>query len=223
MKKQMDGMWLRLGITAAGAVAAIGIVANEAEAATIFSTGAGSAVTTVDRSANFDSIRSNDPISNYVENGLELKEPSGFSLTAGLDSLYFGGSNAVSISTTDGALMTGLEFLLSSFPTSSGYSGIQWQTYRQGLQISQGTESGGSIGTILGWRDIAGFDKLIINTAFQGNQASLILDNLNVQLLAASPPNPTPIPTPALLPGLIGMGLAAMRKRKQAEVEAAEA
>lgn len=32
--------------------------------------------------------------------------------------------------------------------------------------------------------------------------------------------NPTPVPTPALLPGLIGMGVAALRKRKQQEAKA---
>jgi hypothetical protein len=32
-----------------------------------------------------------------------------------------------------------------------------------------------------------------------------------------------PIPTPALLPGLIGMGVAALRKRGQEEGESAEA
>lgn len=31
---------------------------------------------------------------------------------------------------------------------------------------------------------------------------------------------PTPIPTPALLPGLVGLGAAALRKRKQEKVEA---
>ena len=32
----------------------------------------------------------------------------------------------------------------------------------------------------------------------------------------------TPIPTPALLPGLIGMGVAALRKREQEQTEATE-
>lgn len=33
---------------------------------------------------------------------------------------------------------------------------------------------------------------------------------------------PAPVPTPALLPGLIGMGVAALRKRRQKQAEAAE-
>ena len=40
------------------------------------------------------------------------------------------------------------------------------------------------------------------------------LDNVSVEALAISPPNPpAEIPTPALLPGLIGMGVTALRKR----------
>jgi len=50
-------------------------------------------------------------------------------------------------------------------------------------------------------------------------------DNPNVETMQVeafiSSPNTAPIPTPALLPGLIGMGAAALRKRKQeAEAEA---
>lgn len=37
------------------------------------------------------------------------------------------------------------------------------------------------------------------------------------------PTPPTPVPTPALLPGLVGMGIAALRKRKSAELETADA
>jgi hypothetical protein len=39
--------------------------------------------------------------------------------------------------------------------------------------------------------------------------------NLQVSLLS-TPPDPTPIPTPALLPGLAGLGLATLRKKQAA-------
>ncbi len=35
--------------------------------------------------------------------------------------------------------------------------------------------------------------------------------------------NPPGVPTPALIPGLLGMGLAAMRKKQQAAIVAQEA
>jgi hypothetical protein len=37
-------------------------------------------------------------------------------------------------------------------------------------------------------------------------------------LVTYSPVTSTVVPTPALLPGLVGMGFAAIRKRRQAEV-----
>lgn len=48
-----------------------------------------------------------------------------------------------------------------------------------------------------------------------------VADNVKYTWAVQATSVPTPIPTPALLPGLIGMGVAALRKRKQeAEAEA---
>lgn len=47
-----------------------------------------------------------------------------------------------------------------------------------------------------------------------GNSSGLSLDNVFVH------GDVTSVPTPALLPGLVGMGIAALRKRKQQEAEA---
>jgi hypothetical protein len=65
-------------------------------------------------------------------------------------------------------------------------------------------------------------------TVFDGNNVNIDWRAGNpgdwTRLITAFSPggvNPKPIPTPALLPGLIGMGVAALRKRKQeAEAEA---
>jgi len=55
------------------------------------------------------------------------------------------------------------------------------------------------------------------NLSFQPNFGSLYFSNGNFGTYEAiaSTTDPTPIPTPALLPGLVGMGVAALRKRKQ--------
>lgn len=72
---------------------------------------------------------------------------------------------------------------------------------------------GGNISSVFAAFEVAsGFDSIQISR-IDGN-LSLSLDDFRFESSS-----PEPIPTPALLPGLIGMGVAALRKRKQ-EVEA---
>ena len=55
-----------------------------------------------------------------------------------------------------------------------------------------------------------------VNAGYNGSGTHFALDNLTV--------NATPVPTPALLPGLIGLGLGVLRKRKaEAAEQASEA
>lgn len=51
---------------------------------------------------------------------------------------------------------------------------------------------------------------------FEGDQrtSAWAFDILNVSDVVVVPPDTAPIPTPALLPGLIGMGVAALRKKQ---------
>lgn len=53
-------------------------------------------------------------------------------------------------------------------------------------------------------------------SSFGGYVSTEGLDNVRIATKA------TAVPTPALLPGLIGMGVAAFRKRRKAQTEAVE-
>lgn len=56
-----------------------------------------------------------------------------------------------------------------------------------------------------------------------GSSFGQSVEEYNPKNWALNPKNTTPIPTPALLPGLIGMGAAAIRKRKAEVVKQTEA
>jgi len=65
------------------------------------------------------------------------------------------------------------------------------------------------------------YDNNFLLTAFDGRTNAWAFDVLNVE--RATVPNPTPVPTPALLPGLIGLGLGVLRKRKAEAAASSEA
>lgn len=56
---------------------------------------------------------------------------------------------------------------------------------------------------------------------FNSRTNAWAFDVLNVD--QATVPNPTPVPTPALLPGLVGLGLGVLRKRKAEAAASSEA
>ncbi|MBD2260609.1 PTPA-CTERM sorting domain-containing protein [Pseudanabaena sp. FACHB-2040] len=60
-------------------------------------------------------------------------------------------------------------------------------------------------------------------TDFNNNGRARVRDVSHMSIFTSAKPDPTPVPTPALLPGLIGMGAAALRKRRGAAEESAEA
>lgn len=108
---------------------------------------------------------------------------------------------------------------------SGGVNGLGGSSARAGF--SNGTGSPGTFFELPG---------SAVNGAFlNGGSNSLIANSLNSTVdgryvfaarsgtIDPGDPDTTPIPTPALLPGLIGMGVAALRKRSQAEGESAEA
>lgn len=128
-----------------------------------------------------------------------------------------------------------------NFDIEFNYDQIEWETGG----FSGG--SGGGSGGLGGNSARAGFSNgtgapgssfelpgSAVNGAFlDGGPNSLIANSLNSNVDGryvftardgiVDPGDPAPIPTPALLPGLIGMGVAALRKRGQEEGESAEA
>jgi hypothetical protein len=71
-----------------------------------------------------------------------------------------------------------------------------------------------------GTSGISSFDFNTKGTATNSKEKSQDLSHASLYTFAGSS---TPVPTPALLPGLIGMGVAALRKRKGEAEESAEA
>ncbi|HIK56703.1 MAG TPA: PTPA-CTERM sorting domain-containing protein, partial [Synechococcales cyanobacterium M55_K2018_004] len=66
------------------------------------------------------------------------------------------------------------------------------------------------------------FDGIARSVDFGGSVNQIGFDNITLGSATPGNGNGVPIPTPALLPGLIGMGAAALRKRNQ-EADSAEA
>lgn len=164
-------------IIAAALVTAIG----QSHAQTLFSFGAGSAVTTIDRSATFDALAiPNIDLTGYTENLLAITAlPDG---RAGGDSPVLSGFSGgyyapvaqdvpfVSIRPTDTALMFGVEFAYGNWVFRSGLDLI-WETYRNGNLVGSGLETAVSVEPfssppIVGWQNAAGFDELRVWTPF---------------------------------------------------------
>ncbi|MFI5395348.1 MAG: hypothetical protein ACHQ9S_07435 [Candidatus Binatia bacterium] len=192
-------------------------------AATVQTLGAGSAVTSIDRSATFDAITSSGiALSDYIEGKLFIG--------ANADSLLgfdpFGGANGsdpyfycldggsmgggvdswVTITTTDSAKMFGVEFLYGNSwtggsPWGNNNAWVTWQTLNGTTVISSGQIGPDPmlpVGTVVGFYDPDGFDRLLVkcNVANQAdpNIQALALDNLHVQL-TTNLPTATQTPT----------------------------
>jgi hypothetical protein len=194
----------------------------QAGAVITLTTGAGSAVTSVDRSANFNSLVDGADLSTYTENLLSITTPGVASL--GFDpfkgagdgtpfhytSNYASGVNDswVTIRTIDGALMRGVEFLYGNGWGDDGpvIATIYWQAYLGTTLVSSGSEVQ-HIGTVLGFSDPAGFDSLLVRaTLFADGYSAIALDALRVQIV----PEPSTCIAGALLL-LLPFGASALR------------
>ncbi|MEM6374026.1 MAG: VPLPA-CTERM sorting domain-containing protein [Pseudomonadota bacterium] len=203
-------------------------LSGAASAATMVTTGAGSAVTTADRTATFDSlITSNLNLSGYSEDGLNVTvndvsftpfDPfngmgggpnSGFHYGRG------GNASFVTISSATNEIFSGVEFRVGNGNFSST-SNVVWETLLNGVSVGSGTFSTAT-GGFVGWTDTGGFDTLRVGaagnfyTAF-GQSQSIALDDLSAQVRDMTPPIPLPAGGLLLLSGLAGV--AALKRRK---------
>ena len=198
------------------------VFSTHLNAATIQTLGAGSAVTSIDRSATFDAITSSGiALSDYIEGklfiGANADSLLGFDPVGGangpdpyfycLDGGSMGGGidSWVTITTTDSAKIFGVEFLYGNSltggsPWGNNNAWVTWQTLNGTTVMSSGQIGPNPllpVGTTVGFYDPDGFDRLLVkcNVANQAdpNIQALALDNLHVQLT-------TPLPTASQTP-----------------------
>ncbi len=204
------------------AVSACLVLGGFAGAATVQTFGPGSAVPAGDRAASFAPLVVNGtPLSDYTEGGLfigvdgdswvgeglPLFDP--FHGANGSDRAFyfpFGGSPGwMTIRATPSAKIHAIEFMYGNGWTTGDIYGVPWgnhdaivtwQTWSGGAMVSSGTIGGTPLlemGTILGFYDPAGFDRLQVKCtiASSGDPSlqALALDNLLVQLTDCSAVN----------------------------------
>ena len=217
------------------AVALTPVGAWEAQASVVQSVGSGSAVTSVDRSATFDSITTNGiDLASYAEGLLSITVPDisfvGSSFNPFLDftstRLHYGdGGNTdfVTLRGTDSAVFSGLEMKVG-LGLGGPDTRVSWETYLTGSLTGFGTFTVAK-GTIAGWADdMTGFDELrvigddgsLINPSLDfGDFQAIALDDVDVQLRSAGViPEPTTSVVWLLL-GCIGITFSTWRRRRR--------
>lgn len=232
---------LRSIIGAAMGLSLIGIAAS-ANAAPMFTTGIGSAVSSADRSATFDSVTDGQDLSNYSEDGLRLAKPgdalcqpgSGchfiFTGRYGFSGghMYTDLSGILSIGTTDASKIVGLELLLGSGSISGDTTGY-WEIYSNSILVGSGSIPQFAFPQVIGFSDPSGFDELRIGmtssatpppTSFNFDNV-VAVDNVTAQLSSI-----VQVPEPATLTlftlGLVGLGFTAFRRRRTQSFEISE-
>jgi len=171
---------------------------NLAHAVTVFSTGAGSAVSTVNRIATFDSINANGlSLLGYTEDSLIISVDDisfvGFdAFTDGVGSMFHygnGGNTAfVTITPTDNVDFVGLEFKAGLGNSQDLF--LTWETYRNNVLTGSGQEQVPR-GTIVGFSDVLGFDELRVAAHLNsgdnfGDHQAIAIDDLKVQLFQST-------------------------------------
>jgi hypothetical protein len=195
----------------------LGVLAGFAlsvQAAVITTVGAGSAVDTVFRQAQFTGISGS--LLNYTEGGLIVSVDDTHCCFGNAHYGNGGNNSFVTITTPEGLNFGALEF---DFGTgfASGLHSVVWETWRDGSMTGSGvlTNVFASTGlasgfTVLGWSDVNLFDELRVGAAPMSNGyttfgqfQAIALDNVKIDLTG---PNAAPVPAPGVLL-LLALGL----------------
>lgn len=229
----------RLCGSAASALALLAF-AGTGQAATIQTEGAGSAVTSIDRSASFDSLTSSNAVNldTYQENGLAITTASTswgedpalapmdpFHGANGSDRAFYAMANGsdtwVTIAATDAQTLFGVEFMYGNTWTTGDIYGpypwgnhdavLAWQT----LDANDNVISSGSVGggPLLEMGTIVGFYD---PDGFASLQVQATMPNQTIQALALDNLNVQlqPVPEPSTLPLVaLGAGLLGIGRR----------
>jgi len=166
-------------------------------AQTVQTEGAGSAVSSIDRQATFDSRLFS------TIRGLTTFDPfhGANSPDRAFYSTAWGNEDWVTIQTTDAKKIFAVEFMYGngwttgnpSVPWGNNGGVVDWQTWNGDIMSYFGTLGGATtleMGTILGFYDPAGFDRLLVRCTHPNSGDPLLqviaLDNLHVQLTDCS-------------------------------------
>ncbi len=211
-----------------GSLLTLGLVIGaiqETIASTTFSIGAGTAVTSVDRSAYFNSLAIGSSLAAYTEGLLKVATPD--TAYGGFDPFNGNGNGTkffypdggvndwVTIQTTDSQLMYAVEFLSGNgfVPDSQTF---YWETIKSSVVVSSGSIVLNR-GAVLGFSDPSGFDQLHISYTSPFGPTinnAVAIDDLNVQL--AIVPEPSTFVAGVLLAIPVGIhGVRYMRSRRE--------
>ena len=198
-----------------------------AQSAVIQTVGAGSAVTAVDASANFENINavSANP---YLEGGLSFSRTGlsgtnngcgyggcsthiGFTGFSG-NFMYSTGSGYFTVAATGSNTFSGLEFVVGTGFYSTSTS-AQWQALNDGILVGSGSFNT-AVGSTIGFVSASGFDELRYG-GFDSSFVAPAFDTVRAQYVEVQA-----VPEPVSI-ALFGLGLAGVAtvRRKAAKTK----
>jgi len=193
--------------------------------------GSGTAVTTVQASADFENqaALNGNP---YVENGLSFSRTG---MTFNNNGCGFAGCNGnqwsgmwqgnfmygtgatgsyFSMFLTGGQTFSGLEFQVGSGFWTQNAATVGWEAYFGGGLLSSGSAAL-TQGDVVGFSSATGFDELRYFTT-NGTQNTAAFDQVRAEFTSVSVPEPSALIL--MLSGMFGLGLVALRRRYETQV-----
>ena len=194
-----------------------------ANAATIVSTGSGSAVTTVDAAADFED-RAALNANPYTEDGLSFSrsglsfDNNGCGFAGCSDNVgFYGGSTpfmgnymygkgdgTFSISTTGENVFQGLELLVGTGSATTIAQTLTWETFLNGISVGAGSIAYIGTPSWYGWTNTSGFDTLEFGMSLDAPA----FDKVRAEYADTTPPVPLPASGILLVAAVSALGFA---------------